>query len=277
MIGVLSGFFVVWAIILVGMFVGRRNILGDNARSVLSSLTFFVASPALLFETLSKAKLHEVFAAPLLVILLRVIQGLALGGEYGGAAIYVAEHSPPDKRGRYTGWIQAAASAGFLLSILVILGCKSALSTAEWEAWGWRLPFIGSVVLLAISLWCAPLAGCVVYEVPTTPSPGVFDRAWSAALGGMQDAGVQVTSADPTTGLIRGTKDGIDATAIVARQADGSVRVQFDAKGPTQRDPSDLAESYITEIEHQQEAGLAQLATSWTSTYELLHSAPTFA
>ncbi|BCW12374.1 permease [Arthrobacter sp. NtRootA4] len=67
MIGVLSGFFVVWAIILVGMFVGRRGILGDNARSVLSSLTFFVASPALLFETLSKAKLHDVFAAPLLV------------------------------------------------------------------------------------------------------------------------------------------------------------------------------------------------------------------
>ena len=98
-------------------------------------------------------------------------------------------------------------------------------------------------VLLAISLWCAPLAGCVVYEVPTTPSPGVFDRAWSAALGGMQDAGVQVTSADPTTGLIRGTKDGIDATAIVARQADGSVRVQFDAKGPTQRDP-DLANRF---------------------------------
>ncbi|MFJ6455739.1 AEC family transporter [Paenarthrobacter sp. NPDC091669] len=67
MIGVLSGFFVVWAIILVGMFVGRREILGANARSVLSSLTFFVASPALLFETLSKAKLHDVFAAPLLV------------------------------------------------------------------------------------------------------------------------------------------------------------------------------------------------------------------
>ncbi|WP_024818396.1 AEC family transporter [Arthrobacter sp. 31Y] len=67
MIGVLSGFFVVWVIILVGMFVGRRNILGENARSVLSSLTFFVASPALLFETLSKAKLHDVFAAPLLV------------------------------------------------------------------------------------------------------------------------------------------------------------------------------------------------------------------
>ena len=67
MIGVLSGFFVVWAIILVGMFVGRRGLLGENARSVLSSLTFFVASPALLFETLSKARLHDVFAAPLLV------------------------------------------------------------------------------------------------------------------------------------------------------------------------------------------------------------------
>jgi predicted permease len=66
-LGVLAGFFVVWAIILVGMFVGRRNILGENARNVLSALTFFVASPALLFETLSKAKLHDVFAAPLLV------------------------------------------------------------------------------------------------------------------------------------------------------------------------------------------------------------------
>ena len=67
MLGVLAGFFVVWSIILVGMFVGRRNVLGENARSVLSALTFFVASPALLFETLSKAKLHDVFAAPLLV------------------------------------------------------------------------------------------------------------------------------------------------------------------------------------------------------------------
>lgn len=67
MLGVLAGFFVVWSIILVGMFVGRRGILGDNARQVLSGLTFFVASPALLFETLSKARLHDIFAAPLLV------------------------------------------------------------------------------------------------------------------------------------------------------------------------------------------------------------------
>ena len=78
MLGVLAGFFVVWCIILVGMFVGRRGILGENARSVLSALTFFVASPALLFETLSKANLHDIFAAPLLVTALGAIATAAL-------------------------------------------------------------------------------------------------------------------------------------------------------------------------------------------------------
>ena len=78
MLGVLAGFFVVWCIILVGMFVGRRGILGENARSVLSALTFFVASPALLFDTLSKAKLHDIFAAPLLVTALGAIATAAL-------------------------------------------------------------------------------------------------------------------------------------------------------------------------------------------------------
>lgn len=78
MLGVLAGFFVVWSIILVGMFVGRKGILGDNARQVLSALTFFVASPALLFETLSKARLHEVFAAPLLVAAVGAIATAAL-------------------------------------------------------------------------------------------------------------------------------------------------------------------------------------------------------
>ena len=94
--------------------------------------------------------------------------------------------------------------------------------------------------ILALILGSATLAGCVVYE----PYPGYyyagghnFDRAWSAALGGAQDAGVQVTSAEPATGLIRGTRDGIDVLVTVARQADGSVRVQFDAKGPMQQDP----------------------------------------
>ena len=78
MLGVLAGFFVVWCIILVGMFVGRRGILGENARQVLSALTFFVASPALLFETLSKARLHDVFAAPLLVAAVGAVATAAL-------------------------------------------------------------------------------------------------------------------------------------------------------------------------------------------------------
>lgn len=83
------------------------------------------------------------------------------------------------------------------------------------------------------------LSGCVYYEpVPAYPSTvSNFDRAWSAALGAVQDAGIQVTSSDPASGLIRGSKDGIDATVSVVRQADRSVRVQFDARGATERDP----------------------------------------
>jgi len=96
------------------------------------------------------------------------------------------------------------------------------------------------VTILALILGSAMLAGCVVYEPVPGYYPGGsnFDRAWNAALGGVQDAGVQVASAEPSTGLIRGSKDGIDVVVTVARQADGSVRVQFDAKGPVQqRDP----------------------------------------
>ncbi len=93
------------------------------------------------------------FAAPALVILLRIAQGLALGGEYGGAAIYVAEHSPPGKSGFYTSFIQAGVVGGFILSLVVVLACKFALPTAIWEGWGWRIPFLFSILLLAISLW----------------------------------------------------------------------------------------------------------------------------
>ena len=92
-------------------------------------------------------------AAPVIVILLRVLQGLALGGEYGGAAIYVAEHSPPERRGFYTSFIQASVVGGFVLSLIVVLGCKAAMSDAVWDAWGWRVPFLLSLLLLAISLW----------------------------------------------------------------------------------------------------------------------------
>ncbi|WP_284125499.1 MFS transporter [Parerythrobacter aestuarii] len=91
--------------------------------------------------------------APAIVILLRILQGLALGGEYGGAAIYVAEHAPPEKRGYYTSYIQASVVGGFVLSILVVLGCRALIPAEEFAAWGWRIPFLLSVVLLGISLW----------------------------------------------------------------------------------------------------------------------------
>lgn len=91
--------------------------------------------------------------APALIILLRIAQGLALGGEYGGAAIYVAEHSPPGKRGFYTSFIQASVAGGFILSLIVVLGFKASMSAEAWLAWGWRLPFIFSILLLAVSLW----------------------------------------------------------------------------------------------------------------------------
>ena len=91
--------------------------------------------------------------APGLVIFLRILQGLALGGEYGGAAIYVAEHSPPGRRGFYTGFIQASVVGGFVLSLAVVLGCKSLMDPATWQAWGWRVPFLVSLLLLAVSLW----------------------------------------------------------------------------------------------------------------------------
>jgi MFS family permease len=92
-------------------------------------------------------------AAPIILIVLRLLQGLALGGEYGGAATYVAEHSPNGKRGRYTAWIQTTATLGLFLSLLIILGCRLAMSVEAFESWGWRIPFLLSVLLLGISIW----------------------------------------------------------------------------------------------------------------------------
>ncbi|QUS38000.1 MFS transporter [Tardiphaga alba] len=92
-------------------------------------------------------------AAPIILIILRLLQGLALGGEYGGAATYVAEHSPHGKRGYYTSFIQTTATLGLFLSLLVILFTRSALGEPEFAKWGWRIPFLVSVVLLGISVW----------------------------------------------------------------------------------------------------------------------------
>ena len=92
-------------------------------------------------------------AAPVILIILRLLQGLALGGEYGGAATYVAEHAPHGRRGAYTAWIQTTATMGLFLSLLVILGTRTAIGEDAFQDWGWRIPFIVSIALLAISVW----------------------------------------------------------------------------------------------------------------------------
>ena len=91
--------------------------------------------------------------APILLIALRLLQGLALGGEYGGAATYVAEHAPHGKRGLFTSWIQTTATLGLFLSLLVILGTRTWVGEDAFAAWGWRVPFLVSVILLAVSVW----------------------------------------------------------------------------------------------------------------------------
>jgi MFS family permease len=91
--------------------------------------------------------------APIVLIIARLLQGLALGGEYGGAATYVAEHAPQGRRGAFTAWIQTTATLGLFLSLLVILACRSGLGTEKFESWGWRIPFLLSVLLLAVSVY----------------------------------------------------------------------------------------------------------------------------
>ncbi|HWW69858.1 MAG TPA: MFS transporter [Duganella sp.] len=91
--------------------------------------------------------------APIILVALRILQGLALGGEYGGAATYVAEHAPEGKRGSFTAWIQTTATLGLFLSLLVILGTRTAIGEEAFNAWGWRVPFLVSVLLLGVSVW----------------------------------------------------------------------------------------------------------------------------
>ncbi|MBU6488583.1 MAG: MHS family MFS transporter [Burkholderiales bacterium] len=93
------------------------------------------------------------FASPVIFIAMRLLQGLALGGEYGGAATYVAEHAPANRRGYYTSWIQTTATLGLFLSLLVILGVRTTMGEQSFGAWGWRIPFIASLILLAVSVW----------------------------------------------------------------------------------------------------------------------------
>ncbi|MBT2749037.1 MULTISPECIES: MFS transporter [unclassified Lysobacter] len=113
---------------------------------VIMGLATFLVGILPSYETLG-------IAAPVILITLRLLQGLALGGEYGGAATYVAEHAPNGKRGLYTSFIQTTATLGLFLSLLVIWGCRNFLGKEDFESWGWRIPFWVSVLLLAVSVW----------------------------------------------------------------------------------------------------------------------------
>src|SRR5204863_3578977 len=92
-------------------------------------------------------------ASPTALVLLRLAQGLALGGEYGGAATYVAEHAPDSKRGLHTSWIQTTATLGFFLSLVIIGSCRLGMAESAFKQWGWRIPFLISLVLLAVSVY----------------------------------------------------------------------------------------------------------------------------
>src|SRR5713101_4325784 len=91
--------------------------------------------------------------APVLLVSLRLAQGLALGGEYGGAATYVAEHAPDDQRSSATSWIQTTATVGFFLALVIILACRLTMSKEAFGSWGWRIPFLLSIILLGISIY----------------------------------------------------------------------------------------------------------------------------
>jgi len=115
--------------------------------------------------------------APVLLIALRLVQGLALGGEYGGAAIYVAEHAPPGKRGYYTSWIQTTATLGLFMALLLVLGIRTAMGEESFGDWGWRIPFLLSAILLVVSIWIrlklqeSPLFKKMVEEGTTSKRP----------------------------------------------------------------------------------------------------------
>jgi MFS family permease len=129
---------------------GRLGDLVGRKHTFLITIVIMGLSTALVGALPSYASVGVI--APVALIVLRLLQGLALGGEYGGAATYVGEHAPPGKRGLYTSWIQTTATLGLFLSLLVILFCRSWLG-AEFDTWGWRIPFLVSVVLLGVSVY----------------------------------------------------------------------------------------------------------------------------
>ena len=130
---------------------GRLGDMVGRKYTFLLTIVIMGASTALVgvlptYETIG-------ITAPILFIVLRLLQGLALGGQYGGAATYISEHAPEGRRGLYTSWIQTTATLGFFLSLLVILTCRFAMGPEQFDAWGWRVPFLLSTVLLLISVY----------------------------------------------------------------------------------------------------------------------------
>jgi MFS family permease len=128
----------------IGDLVGRKN-------------TFLVTMGIMGFSTFAVGLLPSYktagVLAPILLVSLRVLQGLALGGQYGGAATYVAEHAPDNKRGLYTSFIQTTATLGLFATLLVVIGTRSQIGEAAFADWGWRIPFLASILLLGVSLW----------------------------------------------------------------------------------------------------------------------------
>lgn len=128
--------------------------LGDKVGRKYTFLVTIVMMGASTFLVGCLPSYHSIgIAAPIALVALRLLQGLALGGEYGGAATYVAEHAPQTKRGLYTSWIQTTANGGLLLSLAVIVGTRTLIGEDAFAEWGWRVPFLGSIFLLAISVW----------------------------------------------------------------------------------------------------------------------------
>ena len=148
----LATFFVGFAVRPFGaLFFGRIGDLVGRKYAFIVTLSIMGGATALVGALPSYATAG--WFSPVVLIALRVLQGLALGGEYGGAAIYVAEHVPDDKRGFYTSFIQITATLGLFVSIAVILGTQSQMSDATFKEWGWRIPFLASLILVLISLY----------------------------------------------------------------------------------------------------------------------------
>ncbi len=133
------------------LFFGRLGDLSGRKNTFLITLVMMGGSTALIGILPTYAVIG--MAAPVILLIVRVFQGLAIGGEYGGAAIYVAEHVPDGKRGYYTSFIQITATLGFFLSLAVILVVQNSMSVHAFGSWGWRIPFLASIFLVGVSLY----------------------------------------------------------------------------------------------------------------------------